>query len=140
MTTSPETLFLKASREKYRFQAPQGLITAEMLWDLPLTTSKPNQACLNSIAVALHREIKELGEESFVDISPRQAERICLEDKLELVKFVIAARKEEARLASKKAATESLKTQIREAIARKKQEDLLSGSIEDLEAKLAALS
>lgn len=93
---------------------------------------------LNAVAVTVNAELKSLAEESFVEVSsnPRRKE---LEQMLELVKYVISTRQEEARAATERKAKESLKEQIREAIAAKKSEALSSASLEELEAQYAAL-
>lgn len=139
MTTNPESLFLLAARSKFRFPSTAGHLTAEMLWDLPLKTSRSNQASLNEVAVEINRKLKELGEESFVEHDACTTERSDYQAQLDLVKFVIATKQEEARAATERRAKESLKAQIREAIAVKKSEALSSASLEDLEAQLAAL-
>lgn len=139
MSTSPESLFLLASRRKFRFPSTSGHLTAEMLWDLPLKTARPNQASLNEVAVEINRKLKELGEESFVEHNACTAERSDFQAQLDLVKFIIATKQEEARAATEQRAKESLKAQIREAIAVKRSEALSSASLEDLEAQLAAL-
>lgn len=129
-------LFLEASRQKFRFPSERGDLTVEQLWELPLTAR--NGFSLNAVAVAVNTELKGLAEESFVDTSsdPR---RPILQQKLDLVKAIIAIRQEENRLATEKASVEALKKRLREAISAKEEEKLLSGSPEELRARLAAL-
>lgn len=129
-------VFISASRNKFRFPSVRGDLNVEQLWDLPLMSK--NGFNLNAVAVTVNAELKSLAEESFVEVSsnPRRKE---LEQMLELVKYVISTRQEEARAATERKAKESLKEQIREAIAAKKSEALSSASLEELEAQYAAL-
>ena len=57
--------FEKASRIRLRFDTPQGSLTVEDLWQLPLT-SRTGRANLDDIAKSLNRQLKETAEESFV--------------------------------------------------------------------------
>ena len=77
-------MFEKAVRLKLRFDSPQGLMSAEDLWDLPLTSSRPNKANLNDIAKEVSRELKASGEEDFVNPTSKADETLQL--KLEIVK------------------------------------------------------
>jgi excisionase family DNA binding protein len=60
-------LFEKAARLKLRFASPQGNLSAEDLWDLPLTSVRLNAANLNNIAKAISRQLKAESEEDFVN-------------------------------------------------------------------------
>ena len=53
-------LFEVAARKKYRFDSQKGLLSVEELWDLPLQSTK--SVSLDSIAIALNKEIKALGK------------------------------------------------------------------------------
>ena len=135
--SSSETLFLKASREAYRYDSIKGALTTEQLWSLPLTSKTAFD--LDSVAVEVNRQLRSLAEESFVETGtdPRRSE---LSTKLEILKAIIAIRKEEnqARVDAEKRA--DLRRKIQEAIENKQQEQLSSSSLEDLQAQLAALS
>lgn len=129
-------LFLIASRKQYRYPSEKGFITTEQLWELPLTSR--SKFDLNNVAIAVNSELKSLAEESFVQSSsnPRRSE---LEKQLEIVKFVISVKQEEARKATERQAKIALKNKIQEAIEAKKDQQLSSASLEELQAQLAAL-
>jgi hypothetical protein len=129
-------IFIEATRKKFRFPSEKGELTVEQLWDLPLTSR--NGFNLNSVAIAVNTELRGLTEESFVEVNPNPR-RAQLRDMREIIKYVIATKQEENKAANERAAKETLKERIREAIAAKRNEQLNSTSLEELEAQLAAL-
>ena len=133
---SDSNLFITASRKKFRFASERGDLTVENLWDLPLTSK--NGFNLNAVAIGVNAELKGLAEESFVETStnPRRKD---LENMLEIVKYVIAVKQDEAKAATERVAKQELKRKLREAIEAKEGEALQSTSLEDLKAQLAAL-
>ena len=133
---SDSNLFITASRKKFRFASERGDLTVENLWDLPLTSK--NGFNLNAVAITVNAELKSLAEESFVETStnPRRKD---LENMLEIVKYVIAVKQDEAKAATERVAKQELKRKLREAIEAKEGEALQSASLEDLKAQLAAL-
>lgn len=128
--------FEQASRLKLRFSTPQGLLSAEDLWDLPLTSTR-GRANLNDIAKAINAELKAAGEEDFVN--PKPGGNDVLQLKMDLVKHVIAviqSENESVRLAADRI---EKKKQLLELIARKQNQELEGKSREELEAMVAAL-
>ncbi len=125
-------LFIIASRKRFRFPTVVGSLTVEDLWNLPLRSVSSSSPSLDSVAVSISNQIKQLGEESFVsdEENPARAE---LELKLEIVKFVISIIKEEAIKKEQSAAIASRNNRIDEIISRKKDKELESMSIEELE-------
>ena len=130
-------LFVIATRNKFRFPSEVGDLTSEDLWQLPLTSRRG--ASLNTVAIAVNTELRGLAEESFVGPvnDPKRRE---LEDKLEIVKFIIATRQAEATAAANRLATQEAKRRLQEAIAAKEGQQLQDASLEDLRKQLAALS
>lgn len=129
-------MFEKASRLKLRFSTPQGTLSAEDLWDLPLT-SNSNRANLDDIAKGLNRKLKNADEESFVN-KPKMSESV---DRLafEIVKHVIEVRLQENEEAVKAQANKARKRQILELIAEKQNAALSEKSIEELTAMVEGL-
>lgn len=119
-----------------RFPSVRGELTAEQLFDLPL--SSRNGFDLDSVAKEVNAELKECGEESFVATSsnPRQKP---LEIALEVVKDVIATKQKANSDALARQHKAEERRKILDAISNKKDEALSAASIDDLEAKLAAL-
>lgn len=135
--TDPVNIFERAARLKLRIQSPRGELAPEQLWDLPLTSKSGFD--LDTVARAVHADLKACTEESFVATKKNPAaETHAL--RLELVKFVIedkiaedAARLDAADKAAKKA-------KIIDALAKKQDQALDAKSIEELQKDLAALS
>ena len=130
-------MFDKVVRLKLRFPSPQGDLTAEDLWDLPLTSARPNVANLNRIAKNISRALKAEGEEDFVN--PKSGADDILQLKLDVVKHVIQVKQEENEAARSLAERKEKKARIAELIARKQDQELESKSLEDLQAMVASL-
>ena len=130
-------MFEKASRLKIRFNTPQGKISVEDLWDLPLT-SNTNKANLDDIARGLSREIKNNDtEESFVlKTTPANS---ATKTAFEIVKHVISVRLAENEAADTRRATNAKKQQIMALIDQKKNEKLTAKSEEELQALLESM-
>lgn len=132
---STKNIFEKASRQKLRFASQRGDLTVEQLWDLPLTSQ--NAASLDSIAVALDTEIRNTAPRSFV--SSTTTGNTVLELKLDVVKHIIEVRMEENKRKAEQAEKAQQRKLLDDQIASKENEQLLSGSLEELKAKRAAL-
>lgn len=132
-------MYKKAAIEKFRFPSPQGPLSVEDLWDLPLQSNKTGRANLDDIAKFLNKALKVSGEEtSFVDNTRPPADSNT-QVMFDIVLDVIKTKKEEneaARLASDRAAQ---KQKILGILSQKQDEKLASASIEELQAALAAL-
>lgn len=124
-----EKLFIDATRLKLRFNTTVGVLSIEDLWDLPLESK--NKLNLDSIAIALHRELKDTKDESF--ISKSKANPI-LELKLEIVKYIIDTKLQEADARVKAKAKSDQKSKIDSIISRKEDESLESLTLEELKA------
>lgn len=128
-------MFEKATRQKLRFDTPAGLLSAEDLWDLPLTSIR--KANLDDIAKGLYKQIKESDVTSFVDDTKAADDVIQL--KFEVVKRVIDVKKAENLAATQRAANAEKKQQILSLIAQKETEHLAGSSLDELKALAAAL-
>ena len=129
-------IFEQASRLKLRFSTNRGDLTVEQLWDLPLQSK--TQFDLDSIAKAVYQDLKGRGEESFVAAStdPMKGR---LELMLEILKHVIHAKQEENTAKLNKARIEQESSRIAEIIDKKQDAALENESLEQLQARLAAL-
>lgn len=128
-------MFEQAAKVKLRFETPAGYLTVEDLFDLPLTSSRG--VSLDDIAKQLNREIKSSAEESFVTEQTAADARLQLA--FDIVKHVIAYKKNKAAEAQEAANKKYKKQQLLELITEKKNEQLKSSSVEELEAMVAAL-
>ena len=124
-----EKLFTDASRLKLRFNTVVGVLSVEDLWDLPLESK--NKVNLDSIAIALHRELKDTKEESF--ISKSKANPI-LEMKLEIVKYIIGVKLQESEDRAKARVKSEQRAKIADLIEEKQNESLKSLSLDELKA------
>ena len=130
-------MFEQVSRAKLRFASPQGNLTAEDLWDLPLTSTRPNQANLNNIAKAISRQLKAESEEDFVN--PRSAANETLQLSLDVVKHIIQVRQAENEAARLIAERKEKKNKLMELIERKQDQQLEGKSLEELQQMVNAL-
>lgn len=129
-------IFEQASRMKLRFKTDVGPLSADELWDLPLSKPTGNSINnLNALAVDLNRQLKAT-EESFVDDTKRDA---VLQLRFDVVKHIIDVRKAENSAKTEAKQKESQRAKLDELIAQKKGEALSGKSIEELEALRAAL-
>lgn len=123
---SIEMLFVLASKNKYRFESKVGLIASEDLWGLPLSSA--TKANLQDVAIGLHNQIKEKSV-SFVSTVKVDA---TLENKLEIVKYVISSKQEDKRKIDDAAKRKAQKQAIHDLIEEKEQEGLRGLTIEQL--------
>ena len=130
-------MFEKASRQKLRFTTPQGALSVEDLWDLPLTTNNSNRASLDDIAKSIFRKMKEDDIESFVVKTSKSNETIQLA--FDIVKYIIEVRLAEADAAEVTRKNKEKKQQILALIAQKENETLAGQSLEDLRAMAETL-
>ncbi|HNB53118.1 MAG TPA: hypothetical protein PK530_14305 [Anaerolineales bacterium] len=130
-------MFEQALRLKLRFPSPQGNLTVEDLWDLPLTSTRPNTANLNNIAKAVSRLLKAESEEDFVN--PRSGVNETLQLSLDIVKHIIAVRQAENEATRLRAERTEKKAKLLELIARKQDQALEGKPLEELQQMVASL-
>lgn len=130
-------MFDKASRLKLRFDSPQGLLSVEDLWDLPLTSTRANKANLNDVAKAVSRELKAESEEDFVN--PKSGADELLQLKMDVVKHVIGTVQNENAAALAERDKKDKKAKILEIISRKQDKELEDKSLDDLQTMIGSL-
>ena len=131
-----DNIFEQAARRKLRFASSVGDLTAEQLWDLPLThKSRPN---LNDLAIATAKELRDLGEFSFVEAKPDPRKDV-LTLQLEIQKRIIGVKMAEAALRQEADKRAERKEKILEALDKVEGSELASKSKEELLAMLNAL-
>lgn len=130
-------IFERASRAKLRFASSVGDLTAEQLWDLPLT-AKQDRPNLDSVARAVSRELKSLDEDSFVNVTP-DPRKADLELRLDILKRVIEAKQADKAAAESRAANAERKRKLLDALAAKDDQALAGMSREDIQAEIAKL-
>lgn len=128
-------VFETAARGKFRFSSIRGELTAEQLFDLPLQSRSGLD--LDTIAKGLNAELKQTGEESFVEtVSPKKGE---LEHKLDLVKYIIKCKLDENEAKRNELKRKQDIEKLEDLLERKKDQALAEMPVEDIEKKLAEL-
>ncbi len=125
-------LFAIATRKNYGFTSVQGTLSVTDLWQLPLKSGRQGRADLENVAQEAYKELQASQATSFVDEA--SAGSVDAQNKLDVVKFIIATKKAEAVAQVAARAAESQKAKIQDIIASKKDESLKNMSIEELEA------
>jgi hypothetical protein len=131
-------IFERAARAKLRFDSPVGDLTVENLFDLPLMHTNPNKANLDDIARGVARELREIGEGSFVMVKP-DPRKADLELRLEIVKHVIESAQAARTAAENRKANEQRKQKLMDALAAKDDQALAGMSREDIQAEINKL-
>jgi len=122
------SIFERATRNKIRFSCKKGLLSAEDLFDLSLTS-------LDTIAKDVNKQIKAEAEESFIEVKSRVSSDLELQ--LDILKFIIADKLATQEANRKRAETNAKKSQIEDIILRKKSQELEDLPVEELEKMLA---
>jgi hypothetical protein len=123
--------FELASRNKYRFTELGGNLTSEDVWDLQLKDARIN---LNLLAKALNKQIKEFGEEDFVEESKVDLE---LQAKFEIVKYIISVKKAEIQASKQSLDDKANDEVILAALATKQLQEINGKTTEELKAMLS---
>jgi hypothetical protein len=132
-----EKNFENATRAGLRFETPQGALSVEDLWHLPLT-SRTGRANLDDIARGLHKQLKDTDENvSFVDNTKKTDTKAQLA--FEIVKHIITVRLSERDEAAQAAERAERKQVLLGLLADKSNEELKGLSADELRAKIAAL-
>lgn len=134
MTTD---LFMVASQESYRYPSKIGELTTEQLWSLPLQARNGHD--LDTVAKTINAELKDAGEESFVNSAKSNPARRTLSRKLDIVKAVIEVKEAQAAARAEAKSRESERERLREALADRENQELRNLSSDELKARLAQL-
>lgn len=132
------SIFEQASRLKLRFTSPQGPLSVEDLWDLPLTSDKVNRANLDDIAITLHRELEAKPKVSFVHTGANPNDTTT-QVAFEIVKHVIEVRLAENAAAKTANENKAKKQQLLGLIAQKENAALEGKSLDELRQMVEAL-
>lgn len=122
-------LFEMATRKKFRFPY-KGQISVEDLWDL-------NVENLDTVYKTLNAEAKRENEDSL--LATKSTADTILDMKIAIIKHIVAVKLNEKAERQEAATIAAEKRKLMEIIANKQDEALRNMSVEDLEAKLAAL-
>lgn len=129
-------IFEQATRQALRFETSVGNITTEDLWSLPLTSDK--KPSLDLVARAIHHQLKQSAEESFV-LPSNNTQTAVLQLKLDVVKHIISVKMEENQQERVRAANKQQKEKLLRILADKQDAELLSKDVTELEEMIKAL-
>lgn len=130
-----ENLFTTATKNKVRFLTSRGSIDVEQLWDMPL--SSKDDFNLNVVAKTISRKIRADEEESFVTVKTTANDELTL--MLDIVKFVIATKLDEAKEKASQSANKAKKELLLTALVSKENEAILAMTPEQIKEELAKL-
>lgn len=128
-------IFETATRKKLRFKTDKGDMTAEQLWDIPLTSRTGFD--LDTIAKGINSAVKSSEEESFV--APQQPDRYDFRLKLDIVKRIIAVKLEDAAKAKDAIVRAEKRRKLLDALSAKDDQALAAASREDILKQLAEI-
>lgn len=121
-------IYKRALKKQLRFKSNQfGIIQTEDLFNLTLEQ-------LDSIAIAVNKELKEKEEGSFIKSKTTETTDLTL--RLDILKDVIETKIADKERAEKAYATRARNERIKELIAKKQDESLAEKDIEELKAML----
>ena len=126
---SNEKMFEIAIRSKFRFPF-KGVVSVEDLFDL-------NVRDLDSIFKNLNSQLKQVNEESLLQVKTPQDQE--LDTKIKIVKYIFQVKQEEAEKQLQAKSLKEQKQKLMEIYASKKDEDLLKKSPEEIKAMIDAL-
>lgn len=126
-------MFEQATRLKLRFLTSGGVLSAEDMWDLPLTGPTTGKN-LNDIAKSLSKEVKADAEEDFIKLKTSEDKELAL--RFDIVKHIIGVRLAEREAEVDKEAVKAKRQQILGILADKEAEELMGKTPEELKAML----
>lgn len=130
-------LFETATRHNDRFESGKGMLNVSDLWQLPLMSKRGPS--LQGVAMAVNREIQEIGGETFVRTAKVDPKLEALKRKLNVVRRVIEVKEDETRLAKLKEARKQEKETLLEILEKKQSEALGELTPEELLARIKRL-
>lgn len=126
---STVNMFEVAVRNKMRFPY-KGLVSAEDLWDLSVTS-------LDLIFKTLNSQVKQAKEESL--LSTKSEADTILDLQIEIVKYIVSVKLAEKEAREKAASKREQKQKIMQIMATKQDEALQNSSMDDLQKMLNEL-
>lgn len=126
---STVNMFEVAVRNKMRFPY-KGLVSAEDLWDLSVTS-------LDLIFKTLNLQVKQAKEESL--LSTKSEADTILDLQIEIVKYIVSVKLAEKEAREKAASKREQKQKIMQIMATKQDEALQNSSMDDLQKMLNEL-
>ena len=138
-----DLLFLKATREKWRWESSKGQLTVENLWDLPLSSKRDDVVTLSKLRWALRIKLKafeaeagdDFGEET--TIAAQDAE-LCRQ-KIAIIETIASVLQQERDAAAASASRRSEIAHLEQLLAGKQAAALQELTEEQLVERIKAL-
>lgn len=130
-------IFEQATRVKVLFESAKGHLLVRDLWDLPLT-SNTGKANLDSIAIALNKQLKNADTVSFVEAEKKSDEIVQL--KFDIVRHIIDVKIAENKIRAEQVERSQKKQRVLAILADRKDKQLETASDDDLQKLLAELA
>jgi hypothetical protein len=128
-------IFEQATRQRLRFATCKGVMTTEDLWTMPLLSKDGFN--LDTVAQTVDADLSAVAKTSFVaKVNPNKA---LHELKLEVVKFIIADKLAAQETASQAAARKAEKEKLLGVLDERKDAELKTLPIEEIQARIKAL-
>lgn len=121
-------LFAKVTQKGLTFKTVKGTVSVQDLWQMPLTSK--NGFDLDTVSREVLRKVRETQEDSLVSQVKTDTDEGL---RLEVLKYIIEFKQDEIQRKEEAKVAESHNSRIDELIQRKKEEQLASMSIEELE-------
>jgi hypothetical protein len=123
-------IFEKASRLKTRFPTTRGMCPAEDLWDLPLSE-------LDGVFKIINKDLKVFAEDSLLVPKGKGDSELAL--KIDIITHVVRTKQAEADSAQQAKVKAAEEQKLLGILDMKRASQLESLSVEEIEARLAAL-
>lgn len=134
-----ENLFILATRNKYRFQSNVGQLSVEDLWGLPITSQRSEALTLSMLAQNINAKIKPTEGLEWLETQRENAEQEELKNKLSIIKYIVETRRAEATARQEAESKAQLLAKLKAEKTRRKEQNLMEQSDEDLEKLIAEL-
>jgi hypothetical protein len=130
-------IFLRASRLRLRFGSPNGQLSVEDIWDIPLSTTRSNKASLENIGAPLLARQRELAEGAsiFAETTP-SPEKTKVDLQVAILREVAQIRQAENKAKTQAAAKASEKARLEQLIREREGNEL---PLDELKKQLAEL-
>jgi hypothetical protein len=134
---SNDNIFLQGTKQGLRFDSPQGSLTIEDLWNIPLTTSRSNRASIEVLGASLLKTQRDLeGAGSILSTSTSTPEKRKVDLQVAILRKVAEVRQLDNAAKVNAAKKREEKETLLQVIAER---ELKEASIEDLKKRAASL-
>ncbi len=127
-----------AVRHRFSYANGSGSLSLHQVWQLPLMSV--HGVSLNSVALILDDEIRQLSGTSFVKTKVEDPYLECMKIKMTVLKRIIEIREYEAELEESAEARRKKVAQLESALAQAEAKDLASLTPDQIRAQLAAFA